>query len=110
MGRTMTRGRGGALMRDIARGALLGEYAPDLGVAGTLTEAALGFAPGFGTLCAARDTAASWRRRDWLGVGLNGLALLPVAGGMAKVVEVARGVERFRRVVRQARRRGESSR
>ena len=93
----------GALLRDVARGAILGEYAPNIGVPGTLAQAAIGFTPVAGTLAAARDVAASWQRRDWPGVALNGVAMLPAVGGFAKIVEAARAARRIRQLFKRSR-------
>lgn len=87
------------LARDVARGAFQGDFAPDLGLAGTLTQAALGYVPGVGTVCAARDAVASWQRRDRLGCALNALALVPFIGGVAKTAEALRNTQRIGRAV-----------
>ncbi len=75
---------------DIMRGAFLGDFANDLGIAGAVIQIIFGFTPGVGDICAIRDSIADLLRRDWLGLGLNILALVPVAGGFPKTVEVIR--------------------
>ena len=89
----------GGLARDIARGAVLGDFAPVLGLAGAATQVVLGYLPVIGMLAALRDAAAAWRRRDWPGCTLNLLALVPVIGGVAKTVEVLRDARRLGRAV-----------
>ncbi|HEX6123212.1 MAG TPA: hypothetical protein VFY89_08625, partial [Ktedonobacterales bacterium] len=69
-------------------GAVRGDFARDLGLAGALTQVALGYCPGLGTCCATRDLLASLRHRDGLGALLNGLALVPLFGGFSKTVAV----------------------
>ncbi len=102
MGNTARSGASGVL-RDVARGLFLGEYATDIGMPGTIAQAAIGFTPVAGTLAAARDTAASWQRRDWPGVALNGVAMMPAVGGFAKIVEAARVARRIQRVLKRRR-------
>lgn len=89
-----------ALASDVARGAFQGDFARDLGLAGTLTQAALGYVPGVGTVCAARDAVASWRQRDRVGCALNALALVPFVGGVAKTAEALRNAQRISRALR----------
>lgn len=82
---------------DIMQGALLGDYAPALGLPGALTQVALSFVPVVGTLCALRDAQANRVRQDHPGVVLNLLAALPVFGGVAKTAEVLRHAQRLKR-------------
>ena len=89
----------GGLVRDIVRGAVLGDFAPALGLAGAVTQVVLGYLPVVGTLAALRDAAAAWRRRDRPGCALNLLAVVPVIGGVAKTVEVLRDARRLGRAV-----------
>lgn len=91
-------GRGGPpIVRDIVRGALLGDWAGELGLPGAATQVALNFVPVVGTVCALRDAAANWRTRDRTGIALNLLAIIPVIGAVAKTAEVWRHVQRLRR-------------
>lgn len=76
---------------DIVRGAILGDYAR-LGMAGYVTQAAVGFIPVIGSLCAARDLTADLRQRDRIGATLNGLALIPGLGGFPKTARVVRSI------------------
>lgn len=76
---------------DVLRGAVLGDYAR-LGMAGYVTQAAFGFIPAVGTVCALRDLTADLRRRDRFGATLNGLSLIPFLGGFPKVARVVRSV------------------
>jgi hypothetical protein len=76
------------LLPDIWNGAVLGDYAPRLGVAGAVTQALIFYLPGVGTLCAVRDYFASRHRHDTLGAILNLLAVFPVLGGFPKTAEV----------------------
>lgn len=74
--------------RDLYNGAVLGDFAREKRLPGALTQIVLGFIPGVGTVCAARDCVADLRYRDLLGFCLNLLALVPVFGGFSKTVEV----------------------
>lgn len=86
-------------LADAARGVFQGDFAADLGLAGAVAQATLGFVPVFGTLAAARDAVANWRGRDRIGFVLNLLALVPFFGGFAKTAEVARNVQRVGRTI-----------
>jgi hypothetical protein len=79
-----------SVIGDIFRGAFLGDFATDLGIAGAIVQIIFGFTPGLGDICAIRDSIADLIRRDWLGLGLNILALIPIAGGFPKTIEVIR--------------------
>ncbi len=83
-----------ALFVDIYRGAVLGDFARELGLAGIVTQIVFGFLPLIGTLCAVRDAWADWRYRDYVGFGLNVLAVFPILGGLPKVVDRLRSVRR----------------
>ncbi len=78
------------LIGDLFRGAFLGDFAVDLGLAGAIVQIVCGFMPVIGDLCALRDCLADFLRRDWIGLGLNILALIPIAGGFPKTIEVLR--------------------
>jgi hypothetical protein len=86
-----------SVLGDVARGALQGDFAPELGLPGAATQVALTFVPVVGTLCGIRDAAADRKRGDYTGVALNLLSVLPVVGGVAKVVELGRHARRLRR-------------
>ena len=103
MARPAPRGCGGHL-GDAARGVFQGDFAADLGLAGAVAQATLGFVPVFGTLAAARDAVANWRGRDRVGFVLNLLALIPFFGGFAKAAEVARNAQRVGRTIAVIRR------
>lgn len=75
---------------DVTAGALLGDFARDLGIAGATTQAALGFVPLIGSVCAVRDLTADLRHHDRVGALLNALALIPFIGGFSKTFEVIR--------------------
>ena len=79
-----------SVLGDMFRGAFLGDFATDLGIPGAIVQIIFGFTPGIGDICAIRDTIADALRRDWIGLGLNILALVPVAGGFPKAIEVIR--------------------
>lgn len=98
---TSARPRTGCLgvVADVWRGAVLGDFAPRLGLAGAVTQAALGYIPLVGEVCAVRDGIADWRQRDRLGVVLNVLALVPVFGGFAKTVDVLHSTHRIGRAI-----------
>jgi hypothetical protein len=83
--------------RDIVQGALLGDFARDLGLPGAVVQVALNFIPVVGSICALRDAAANWRVKDRTGVALNLLAVIPYVGAVAKTAEVWRHVGRLRR-------------
>ena len=78
----------GGILRDMLRAVLLGDFAPDLGPAGAITQVVLACTPVVGALCAVRDMAADFTHRDRLGCLLNALVLLPVLGGIAKTLDV----------------------
>jgi hypothetical protein len=78
------------------RGAILGDFDTELGVAGALTQAAIGFIPGVGTVAALRDLIACIGRRDPLGVILNMFAAIPVFGGLAKTADALHTLHRYR--------------
>ena len=58
-GRGPARPPRGGRARDIARGAVLGDFAPVLGLAGAATQVVLGYLPVVGTLGALRDPGAT---------------------------------------------------
>ena len=66
----------GGLVRDIVRGAVPGDFAPALGLAGAATQVVLGYLPVVGTLGALRDPGATparptvLRRSAWTWRGL----------------------------------------
>ena len=95
------------LLRDVYNGAVRGDYASELGLAGVVTQIALAFTPGFGTLCALRDGFADWGTRDGVGVVLNLLALIPLLGGFPKTAAVLRTVHHVGRVVHVGYHRGD---
>jgi hypothetical protein len=75
------------------KGAVMGDYAERLGVAGYLTQGMLGFVPLIGTCCAARDLLANWAQRDGKGVLLNAISLFPVLGGVTKLARAIRSIK-----------------
>src|SRR5690348_6029072 len=83
------------LASDMLRGAFLGDFDTDLGVAGALTQAAVGFIPVVGTVAALRDLIACIGRRDPLGIVLNMLAAIPVFGGLAKTADALHTLHRY---------------
>jgi hypothetical protein len=85
------------ILRDILRGAFLGDFAGELGLPGAIVQVGLNFVPIVGSLCALRDAVAGWRRGDRPGIALNLLALIPVIGGVAKAAEVWRHARRLGR-------------
>jgi hypothetical protein len=87
------------IVDDVWRGAVLGDFAPRLGLAGAATQAALGYVPLVGEVCAVRDGIADWRQHDRLGVALNVLALVPVFGGFAKTLDVLHSTHRIGRAI-----------
>jgi hypothetical protein len=91
------------LLGDIYNGAVRGDFARELGLAGALTQMILGYTPGFGTLCASRDLIADLRQRDRLGAALNFLALFPVLGGFPKTAAVIQHVHLVGRALRKTR-------
>ena len=88
--------RGGitGFFRDIFRGALLGDFALDLGIAGALTQVVLAYTPVVGDICAIRDMAGDVYHRDKLGFLLSAIALIPVLGGIAKTIDVIHNTRR----------------
>jgi hypothetical protein len=75
------------------KGAVVGDYADRLGVAGYLTQGVLGFVPVVGTCCAARDLLANWAKGDGKGVLLNAISLFPVLGGVTKLARAIRSIK-----------------
>lgn len=84
-----------SLFGDLYSGAVRGDFAPELGLAGITAQVVCGFIPGIGTLCAFRDFVACQRSHDRLGMLLNGLSLVPFLGGIPKLAEVARSVRLY---------------
>lgn len=76
------------LLPDIWNGAIKGDYARRLGVAGAITQALVFYIPGIGTICAIRDFFACVGKHDALGALLSALAAFPVLGGFPKTAEV----------------------
>lgn len=97
MGQQSPNARRPSILGDVVRGAFLGDYAPELGLPGTVTQVALSFVPVVGTLCALRDARADQARSDRPGVILNLLATFPLLGGVAKTAEVLRHAQRLKR-------------
>lgn len=97
-----------SILADVVRGAMQGDFAPELGLPGAATQVALTFVPVVGTLCSLRDAAADKRRGDYPGVALNLLSIVPVVGGVVKTIELGRHARRLRRgwVVTQRRKAG----
>ena len=87
-----------SLPRDIYFGAVLGDFAPTLGIPGAVTQVALGYVPVVGSMTALRDAAADWKLHDALGVILNLLAIFPVLGGLSKTADVVHTLHRLHRV------------
>ena len=79
---------------DILRGALLGDFALDLGLAGAITQVALAYTPVVGDICSIRDMVGDLYHRDKLGFLLSMLALVPVLGGIAKTIDVIHNTRR----------------
>jgi hypothetical protein len=97
MGKRKPTGNQPSVLADMTRGALQGDFAPELGLPGAATQVALTFVPVVGTLCGIRDAAADRRRGDYAGVALNLLSVIPVVGGVAKAVELGRHARRLKR-------------
>lgn len=90
------------LLLDIYRGAVHGDYARQLGVAGYVTQAVCGFIPVVGQLSALRDLFATIGKRDGFGIVLNFLALVPVLGGFPKALRILIHTMRFVTNVRES--------
>jgi hypothetical protein len=88
--------RGGIVgfVRDILRGALLGDFALDLGLPGAVTQVVLAYTPVIGDICALRDMAGDLYHRDKVGFLLSVAALVPVLGGIAKTIDVIHNTRR----------------
>jgi hypothetical protein len=76
-------------VEEIFAGAVQGDFDPHLGTIGLLTQAALGFVPVIGQICAGRDIVADRRQGDRLGTICNALALVPLLGGIPKAALLA---------------------
>jgi hypothetical protein len=85
------------LIRDLYRGAFLGDFAATVGIPGAVTQALLGYVPVVGTITALRDAVADWRQHDSAGIVLNILAALPIVGGLAKTADVLHALHRLHR-------------
>jgi hypothetical protein len=81
-----------SLVGDVWAGAMRGDFARDLGVAGALTQIVIGFLPVFGTLAALRDMLADLKYNDRAGCLFNALALVPIFGGFSKTMDVLRAL------------------
>lgn len=90
--------------RDVFNGAVRGDFARNLGFWGAATQAALGYVPGVGTACAARDLLADLRQRDRIGALLNVAAIFPILGGFPKTAEVIRHAHLVGRAVHKTHR------
>ena len=90
------------LLLDIYLGAVHGDYARQLGVAGYLTQAGCSFIPVVGQICALRDLVADLRKRDRIGALLNFLALVPVIGGFPKTLRILGEMARLASNVRDS--------
>jgi hypothetical protein len=97
MGKESPKGKQPSVLADVARGALQGDFAPELGLPGAVTQVMLTYVPVVGTICGLRDAAADQRRGDYKGVALNLLSIVPVVGGMAKALELTRHAQRLKR-------------
>jgi hypothetical protein len=94
-----------SLAFDIYRGLVWGDFDQDLGVAGALAPAVVGFIPVLGTLAALRDLLACLGQRDLLGIVLNLLAIFPVLGGLAKTADALHTLHRYHRATQRRARR-----
>ena len=101
------RRRGGIVrfFRDILRGALLGDFALDLGLAGAVTQVALAYTPLVGDICAVRDMIGDLYHKDRIGFLLSALALVPVLGGVAKTIDVIHNTHRVGKALVRSRQR-----
>jgi hypothetical protein len=81
------------LWRDVYRGAIRGDWANEKGIAGHLTQAAMGFIPVIQTICAYRDFRACRYKKDRIGMVLNGIALIPFLGLFPKTAAVLRSAK-----------------
>ena len=106
-------------MDDFAAGFVGGDFAGDLGWAGTAGQIAGGLVPVYGQMADARDTAANVRNvwenpgsgEAWMGLAMSGVAWVPGIGDAAKgayrtarstAEEVGRGaIKQFDNVARQ---------
>ncbi|MFI5274820.1 MAG: hypothetical protein ACHQ4H_17455 [Ktedonobacterales bacterium] len=93
------------LIGDVWNGAMKGDFARTLGLAGAATQIFIGFMPFFGTLAALRDIVADLKYHDRLGCVLNTVALVPVFGGVSKTMDVLRAVNHAGHVVHVTQRR-----
>jgi hypothetical protein len=89
--------------QDALKGAFLGDFARDLGFFGVTMQIILSFTPAVADICAARDIVAAWRHKNRVDLLLNILVMIPVVGGIAKVIEVWRHTRRIGRALRDMR-------
>lgn len=80
--------------QDALTGAVLGDFAPQLGLAGAAAQIGLTMVPGIGDVCIMRDIVADMRAHDNVDIALNVIALTPFIGGAAKTAEVLRNARR----------------
>ena len=85
------------LAEDIYCGAVRGDFDDNLGVAGYVTQAALGFVLVIGQVCAVRDFMADRRKGDTVGAILNIFVFFPFIGGLSKVALALRSIRRLPR-------------
>ncbi len=83
---------------DVYAGAVRGDYAEYLGLAGRATQIVCSFIPVVGTICALRDFLADRHNGDRMGAFLNLLGLIPFLGGFPKTAAVIRGVRHVGKV------------
>jgi hypothetical protein len=81
-----------SLLKDVWKGAVMGEFSHELGLAGAATTIIMGFVPVAGTLCAVRDYIACRRKRDTIGAMLNFATAMPVIGGVPHLAATFRDV------------------
>lgn len=82
-----------AVIPDVARAIVLGDFADHLGPAGGVTQIVISFIPGIGTVASLRDFIADCGKPEPLGIVLNGFSMLPVLGGFTKTAEVMNRVQ-----------------
>jgi hypothetical protein len=62
----------------------------DMTMGETVADIGMGFVPGIGQAQSVRDFERSRRDDDYLGMGLSAAGMIPIAGGLAKVVSATR--------------------
>src|SRR6185437_11520827 len=90
-----------SFITDVYCGAVRGDFEENMGAPGYVTQAALGFVPVVGQVCAVRDFIATRRKRDRTGMLLNVLVFIPFVGGFFKTILAIRNLSHVPKAMRR---------